>query len=83
MKTISELAPVAFEVVKVLQQSNVSPDDAVTALVMATGQLIARHYEAGSAREAFANVVNDDGVYRVFELAWRLQREQQSTILLV
>lgn len=82
-RTISELAPIAFELVKVLRdQYQCTADDAVTAIVLATGQLIARHYDVSHPRLAFEGTFHNADVYRVFELAWKLQREQQQRIIL-
>lgn len=84
VRSVTQLAPIAFELVKLLRDEHqCTADDAMTALVLAAGQLIARHFEAGTAREAYEGWTLEPSVFRVFEIAWVLQkREQQGKVLL-
>jgi len=79
---ISELTRVSYEIVKVLRDNRCTADDAATCLLLALGQLTARHAEEATARDAFDRVLRDSATFRVFELAWTLQRQQQRTIII-
>jgi len=76
-----ELTPEAFAIIETLREKGVDADNAVNALLLALGQLVARHGPWTNEREAFEASVCSEPAFYVFKLAWRAQKRVQRPLI--